>query len=119
MVGMAGGYRLRLLLADSAWHGAIRDVEGSSQRARLKALEPGGDKRMSDAPEGYGDGVGDFIPADSPIARLSINVNAVLVQLLPDGFDDDGNALYRRVVSIICVDDEMLGPLRDEARRLL
>ena len=53
------------------------------------------------------------------IRRIELNANAVLIHLIEAEDDEDGHRQYMRVVSISCVDPEMLEPLKQEARRIL
>jgi len=55
---------------------------------------------------------------DGSLVPSRINANAVLVHLLKD-FDSEGNMIYRRVVTVSCIDRSMKKTLMDEAHRIL
>lgn len=55
---------------------------------------------------------------DGAVVRKEADMNAVVVQLI-EAPQEDGTMLYRRLVSVICKDPELLEPLQEEARRLL
>ena len=59
-----------------------------------------------------------LVDKDGGLVRSSLNTNAVIVSLFPE-IDEDGNTVYKRFVSLSCVDENMLKPLRDEAYRIL
>lgn len=59
-----------------------------------------------------------FINKDNLIKKSDLNTNAVLVHLFPK-VDEDGNRIYERIITICCVDEEMLEPLRYEAGKIL
>lgn len=60
-----------------------------------------------------------MLVADSGgLIRKEADMNAVVVQMI-EAPQEDGTMEYRRLVSIICKDPEMLEALRAEAHRLL
>lgn len=52
------------------------------------------------------------------LVRREADMNAVVVQLI-EAPQDDGTMEYRRIVSIVCKDADMLDALTVEARRIL
>jgi len=55
---------------------------------------------------------------DGALVRREADMNAVIVQLI-EAPQDDGTMEYRRMVSIMCKDADMLDALTIEARRIL
>lgn len=59
-----------------------------------------------------------FYNKKGEIVKLPFETNAIIVHLFPD-VDYNGNQIFKRVVTIACCDDDMLGPLKKEAYDIL
>lgn len=55
------------------------------------------------------EGLSSLIPSNAPIVRREADMNAVVVQLMPNGM---------RMTSIVCKDEEMLPQLQKAARQI-
>ena len=62
-----------------------------------------------------------YFDVDGMITKVPFNSNAVIVHLFPEA-DYDGNLIYKRVVTIACVDQKdkkLMAELSKEAHRIL